>query len=209
MTPVHNAIKYGTDLLRGFSRALGLAEDEEGVVRLGETLTPTFDLWGGEEFAFLRRERLCGKYLIQAAVAAEFSMIALVNRTGSNRLVIIDRIGVRTSAVVIASLRMATQAEVDATLLDVTQFGIVRDRRWAPITTSPTGFAMGTDAVQLGLIVEDVYLAAAGSAVFQVAVPIILPPGHAAVVAGSVLNQALVCHFAWREHQLLPGELGT
>lgn len=209
MTAVHNAIKYGTDLLRGFSRAVGLGEDEEGVVRLGETLTPTFDLWGGEEFAFLRRERLCGKYALQAAVAAEYSMIALVNRTGSNRLVVVDRVGVRTTAVVIASLRMASQAEVDATLLDVAQFGIVRDRRWTPLTTSPTGLAMGTDAVQLGLIMEDVYLPAAGSTVFQVALPVILSPGHAVVVAGSVLNQALVVHYAWREHQLLPGELGT
>jgi hypothetical protein len=76
---VHNALHRTTELLQGFKRAMGIDRDADGVERLGETLTPVFDIWSQPEWARLRGEHLGVIELSAVAAAALRSIIGIRN----------------------------------------------------------------------------------------------------------------------------------
>jgi len=206
---IHNALSRAGAIQSGLRAAVGMKEAEDGVERLGETLTPVIDLWSREEWAVLRNSRLCGLHVVQAAVAVQFSMAALRNPVDSNRLLIVQRIGFDAGADMTCFLEMATVAEVDATLGTLTT-GSVRDRRRSSSFFSVARVATGSDllnSVNAGAFVID-RMATTTDHFFRIALPVILPPGQAVNIVGTTVNTALVAIFAWEERALLPGELG-
>lgn len=69
MSDQHNALHRCTELLQGFKRGLGMDRDADGVERVGETLTPVWDIWSKPEFARLRGEHLGAASLLVTGIA--------------------------------------------------------------------------------------------------------------------------------------------
>jgi len=204
MTPQHNAIKYGTDVLRGIGNAVGLGDLEEGTGRLGETLQPVLNVWDLPEWSFLRHERLGAQMGQTGAVVGEFSMFALNNSTGSGYLVIVETVrDMNTGARRL--LQMASAADVASASLGASANGILRDRR-PSVTNNPTiaSTQQGSHTALIGQSIDQ--LEAITSLVDFVALPVILAPGDSLVVAGAAVNTSLSGGFWWRERPLLPQE---
>jgi hypothetical protein len=108
MPPIHNAIKYGTDLLRAYSRFIGLGEDEEGTVRLGETLTPILDLWRHPDADILRRAYRCGQMAGVAAVAASIAKVQVFMPSTARAIAIIEHISLGSGTAQLLYLRSST-----------------------------------------------------------------------------------------------------
>lgn len=90
MAKLHNMISRGnwSDALK---RALGVTKSEGGVERFGETMTPVVDLWELGEWAYLRGEILWTSRRLNAGpIAAESSIVAVVNPTTSKQLLVVD-----------------------------------------------------------------------------------------------------------------------
>lgn len=211
MPPIHNALKYGTALLRGFSRALGLGEDEEGVVRLGETLTPVIDFWSATEpqWAVLRGERLGVTRHFKAAVAGEFGVVALVNPgPPQRRVVVVEFAACITGVAGGVILEGATAAQVNALTGAAQQVGSSRDRRFGEDTTTQTIAGSAVAQTTGGRLIDTALSTAAGTpGPFTVALPYVLPPGQALAIVGRIANESVVGFFRYREREAFPGEV--
>jgi hypothetical protein len=207
VAPIHNAIAYGTELQRAFYALVGLNEAEEGVVRLGETLTPVVDAWREGEWNLLRGERLGATFRNAPAVASERSGVAIANPAGSKVLVIVDR--VRCSAQV-ADVVVRVETVIDEELVSTigllfSQNGFLRDvrdgreiaRAIIRYGSSVVGIPWGTTHEAMSGRLDSV----------AISTPYILEPGRALVVLNSNVNQGVTVTFVWRERGVFPGEL--
>ena len=79
MSHVHNSLHRCTQLLQGYKRALGMDVSEDGVERIGETLTAVLDLWSQPEFALPRGEYLGHGNLVVSGVAATRTIVGVRN----------------------------------------------------------------------------------------------------------------------------------
>lgn len=199
---VHNSIKYGGDLLRAYSRAVGMAEDETGVERLGETLTPVIDLWDKPEFRLLRGERPFWHQQTAAAVAAERSILVLRNPAGSRLLAVVEL----ARTVQDCTIRLSSN---QAQVLDTDTQGFPRDGRLVaagPDVRSRVRFGtMSETTANAGTTVWEMTLANDGKRIIKL--DFILSPGRDLRLAGIADNTALGGGFWWRERPALPGEL--
>lgn len=205
MSSLHNQIKYGTSLLRAFSRAVGLGEDEEGTVRLGETLTPTFDAWRLVDHAFLRGERIGAFANGQAAVAGEKAFIALCNPAGTRRITTVTSLLVRIEAAAIFSIGMIADATISAA---EDSNGRMASRDPRNTLTLQTIFRRGAIAGGLGLTALEI-ARTDPNVPWRVhcAVPCVLTPGFGLVVEHTVDNATIAASWQFTERQALPGEL--
>lgn len=205
---LHNELRR-SKLSEALTHAVGASKGSVGIERFGETLTPIIDLWSLPEWAALRQERLGVIRASQAAVAVNFGFVCLVNPIVSGRLVTCEAITVATTVSGSIPLELATEAQVTAGLAAAAQtVGSTRDRRLGLQTATQT--ISGINVAQtLGGTVVEVATSTAGGAggPFTVALPIVLPPGQAIVIAGRVVNELIQVNFRWRERQALPGEL--
>lgn len=202
MPPIHNAIKYGTDLLRSYSRAVGLGEEEEGTVRLGETLTPTLEIFTRPEWALLRGERLAtGGAALAAPGAGLINQIQLFNPATSRRIAVV-RWEAGSSATAVYEIR-TTQVLLT---LDSGIWKVVRDSR-----------AVNPVAV---IFFDNTAAAAVGTRRFQSPNVLantpyrydpwwVLSPGFGLTISTGAQNQALTVNFEWYERPVMPGELFT
>jgi hypothetical protein len=207
---VHNQISRSAELTAAVTAALGITKVEGGVERFSETVDLVMNLWGMPEWAFLRTERLCARSLFQTAVAAEFSMIALLNPVGSGHLAVVEA---AHSSQVNSKFQCCTEAEL-ATLAGRTQVAHARDRRWGRGALSAAGafnstcvVANGTDPTEAlnasGIFFETISVLGQPAA----CVPVVLNPGHAFVISGSTVNTSLFGNLVWRERRAYPSEL--
>lgn len=206
MGGIHNAIKYGTDILRAYSRAVGLGEEEEGTVRLGETLTPVMDVWSLPEWAFLRGETLWADNNLIVAVAAEFGFGGVRNPTGSRRVVVVKELVVSTPG---ATIKVEyRRGVIDADGVDATDNVVTLDTR-SPSTVVTVPLTLrGAHAVPIG---SGPYYKQTATATADAVnnVPVILLPGQELRVYGGTVNVAFEFS-AWGTVRFLqPGELGT
>lgn len=192
MAVLHNQLNRVTELLRGFRRAVGLVDaDQEGVSRLGETLTPVLDIWSLPEHAILREELLgWGQAAAAAGGAGTRSQIQLRNPTGSNRIAVLERVYTN------GAVELGWDTTEYATL--VTTSG-VRDGRSirncvCQVRTQNTIPATGVQRGQLngGFMPWDD--------------PIPFSPGVSVFVRATADNTAVSCGFVWRERTMVPGE---
>lgn len=211
MGAIHNMISRG-NWSAAIKKALGVTKSEGGIERFGETLTPVIDLWRRPEFQFLRDETLWGKFAQQAAVVAEFAVIAIANPANSGRLVVVERVSAR-NLVATASVNLAptTQAAVAATLTFANT--VVRDTRSAkggPQTLAVPEFWFGSDPASLiagGFTLERINSPTAEVSPLTVALPYIIPPGFALIAEGGAVNQGIEASWAGYVRVLFPGEL--
>jgi len=190
----HNALGTVVRLAAAMRRAWGLAHDEDGVVRLSETLTPITDV-ALPEFWALRGGKLGVARDLDPAVAAQYSCAVLRNPTGSGLLVIVEAIAVDITATSwYAGIRPVGAVDLMAPALQ-------RDSRWYP---SNTGAQVG-DVSQVAL---PAVAQAKGSAGFFPWPPYILSPGFELCVFGAVVNTGIDVTFWWRERPA-PAELTT
>jgi len=205
MSNLHNELKYIGNETSGIAIALGAGETDEGVSRLGETLTPVIDIRQYPEYAFLRGERLCAQLRQQGGVAAEFSSVALVVPAASSFIAIVETVSIDQGvAGALVLLQIASDAQVLATLA-TTGKGSTRDRRW-PTFNGRADILSGSDpALSIGISIEERRKAAAETIDF-VHLPIVLTPGTAVVAVHGTLNTAINVNLKWRERQLISRE---
>lgn len=205
---IHNAIKYGSDLLRGYSRAIGLAEDEEGAVRLGETITPIIDVWSRPEWAALRFEILWAVFLTTTGIAAEKAMVAIINPTGSKLIVVVDAAVARLSVSGAAYANVLTQAAI-AAKQDTTGSGQVRDRRPSTATRIVTsmGSAAGAIVSAVSCMEEIRHIDGNEPMTPLNCLPVILSPGFGFVIEANTDATSIGANFRGSSRPALPGEL--
>lgn len=208
MPPIHNAIKYGTDLLRGYSRAVGLGEDEEGTIRLGETLTPVMNLWSLPEWSFLRGEAILGDTIQVAAGAATFnSGAAVVNPAGSGLIVIVDAITFIVAVVTNdMNLQLATEAQIDAAFVNDVTFERM-DTRSAHVSGRSFISHGNINSTAVGVNVETARAVPTSLYGRFAFLPVILAPGTGCVALQIDDAAAVRVSFRVRERRAVPGEL--
>jgi hypothetical protein len=202
----HNAISYAANLLKAFPRAVGLASETDGVTRLGETLTPIFNIFT-PEYAFLRDERLCAGSGIQTAAAGTVTSCHLLNPANSGLIVVVDsirvssdttgevRIHVRTPVSGAPSLKSFADLRLGGTLQPSLLF-------WTSnVLAAVTGTRLSSNNILANTTME------------LLPSPIVLPPdvptgqGSIAIFHVTLLTPTLETSVRWRERTAYPGEL--
>jgi hypothetical protein len=203
---IHNQLSHSAELQNGIAIAVGLPSTQDGVIRLGETLDPTIDVWSQPEWAYLRGERLGAGRGFAAAVAAEFSIVALGNAAGSGNIVVVDKVSAEPSGNLVLSLEVVADSIIAATLSAAAFFGSGRDRRFGS-TAGRTFLRSGTDpGSTFGVQLEHQVGATTLFANFTCP-PIVLKPGDDLIVIGQSVNLSLDVNFSWRERKAWSGEL--
>lgn len=145
---IHNELKYSPELLRGYQRALG--HDDEGVMRISETLMPIIDIWRRPEWAHVIGERIFMASGVSVAVAAEISFVGIRNVAGSELLLtVFPIVTFETTALARARVGPTSATDVDGTVAV-----FLRDTRQLSI--------LGTGQVGTG---EVILITGAGAAV--------------------------------------------
>jgi hypothetical protein len=210
---LHNGIKYGSSIAQAAGTLVGISPDAEGTSRLSETLVPILDLYAYElgELSYLRGEYLVGMARFSAAVAAELSMIAIVNNAVQKMLLVVDRVSSRGSAANTTQLGVTTRAVIAATMT-IQNPPIALDTRWDRNLAgggafSPAGVEIwaGSDPLSLSSIEEE----CGPSAEYREAItpPYTLKPGTGLFVQGGTVNIGIGATFRARFRPAMPGEL--
>lgn len=205
MSSLHNQIHYGTNFLVALRKIAGLG-DEDGVSRLGETLTPIIDMWALPESQLLRGDMPSAGSFDVTAVAGEFAQALLYNPQNSGVLVVVERINVwKPAAVIDVFMRLYRGAS---------PAGFVTNNS-APIDTrSPQATAA---AGTIALVMQDSVVGAIGDVNFDrlrgpadtivsVPRPIILAPGTGVALNEVAQAGRILGSFYWRERRMLPRE---
>jgi hypothetical protein len=200
----HNELRRAGEISR-----VGATDADGAVERFGETLTPVLDIWRQPEWDFLRDEFDWGFTLTQAAIAAEFGAVGVVNPTGGNKIIVVERC--TFEAVTAAEgyqAGTATAAVILATLAS-SQSLLPRDTRWPQAASGLVAF--GSDAA-IGSIITSSFekrnQAAVNISNPLTCPPVILQPGFGFVVVGTTVNQVIIVNMYGRERTTYPAERG-
>lgn len=208
MGQIHNELRRA-DVSRAVKDALGVTDEDSGVERFGETITPVIDLWRQPEWYNLRDELLWAFTITQAAVAGEFSAGGIINPAGSKKLLVIELADGRATGATSVSAGWATSAVMLATLASA-QAVLTRDLRANPQVAAAL-VAFGSD-VAVGNIITQVIeneLFPAGAINTPLrALPVVLPPGFGYAVVGNTVNTGITVNLVGRERAVFPAELG-
>jgi len=198
---LHNEFRAGS-LQRAITEALGVAGHDVAIERVGETLTPVFDVWSQPEWALGRQEFLCMARLITAAGGAGF-------RT---------RIGIRNTSVeddpwlcVVeegTNARPSTGTDVRGaiTFTDQTDAAplVIRDGRSRIAPPFVRLRTQNGDALPAGISAGEALID--GGSVLRLEQPVVLRFGQALYFYPGADNIGLSATFYARVRRLLPGE---
>lgn len=208
MGQLHNEIRSGP-LSDAVTRALGVTR-QGGVERFSETIQPTLDPYMEGEWNYLRQEALWSFVKFQAAVAAELSMLAVVNPLNSGLIVTVDRCQARGTSVNTCQMGTTTRTVIAATLT-LGNPALMRDTRWAkgsPFAVqivTPIESWSGSDPLSLDSIFEETGPLANYNPC--ISLPVILKPGAGYFVQGGTVNLGIGAAWAGRYRKAFPGEL--
>lgn len=206
---IHNGIKYAPELAQGIGVAAGLDLSGGGVERLSETIHPVLNPWGMPEWAWQRREKLCGlKRLVAAGGAGTFGGVALSNTT-PGMIVVLEAATGFVAAAGSLTLYVALDADVQASF-GSSQQGYIRDTRWNPVQVSQAVIRYGTPAAvptARGPIDEAYHPTSNSPLIFSTGLPVIIHPGQCAFAISTIANVQAIVNFGWRERKAFPGEL--
>lgn len=198
MSNLHNEFKYGVQLLRAFRLGTGMGEGD-GVVRLGETLTPIVNFEDHPEWRTLGDEHL-GWGFGQSAIggAGVRSQVALVMPSGCGVAAIVEGLVSDTANWQVAVLAPAPISGVGGWTTSALQGQ--RDLRDLPSALK-------------GRVMENHTVAASGVTVVGVLAiahlwpwAAVLGPNESLIIRGPTDNVAFNGSIIWRERRLLPGE---
>lgn len=196
---IHNELRYAVDIQRAHRIAFG-EPGAWGIERLGETLTPTVDLWTRPEWALLRTEVLWGTSTSQVAGAAgTFAKCGVHNPAGSRGICVVMH-HVITGVGVAAGISL----ELEDAILANQGAAIPLDRR----LTGTTGVISMAEA-SAGAASANVVCTVSGIPGGNVIVewPVILPPGRGLRWRNSDDAAELSVSFRGYLRQGYPGEL--
>jgi hypothetical protein len=214
MTTVHNQLKQYTALSRAYKNALGL--DEGGLERAGETLQPTFPLFELPEYAVQRGELLGVVRDAASAVAGQYSGIGIGVAAASPYLVVLEPESwamMLSGAVGTYYVRGQLYTDFLTNLANNLTVYSRDSRRWnggAAMLNAPVPITgrWGAAAVPSGDLLGEFYcnnttpftqtLAATG--------PIVISPGYAVSIWGTVVNTVLRANLRLRARVLQPSE---
>lgn len=209
MAQLHNAIKYGTAILRGYSRAIGLDEGEEGAIRLGETITPVLDLWRLPEWAYLRADRLMGGAFDVTSIVTEVPSALLYNPAASQLLGVVTRIMFQNITVATTFLLAFVRAAVIPAGFVVNNSGPLDTRDAQLIAAAGSVLQVAQDSEVAGTtggINFDTISAVIGQR-HEDTQPIVLAPGTGLLLTGQAnAVNTIRGSFRWRERAFFPGE---
>jgi hypothetical protein len=189
------------------SALLGLQE-QEGVRTVAPEMMPVMIAEGERpEHSFLKAEKKAWGGTTSPAVAAQFSLIQLLNPTGSNLIVTVEK----------ASVGLAAAGQVRAgilfprgTVLTNDQGNVgARDTRWLdPASISgKVAVKILTDSTAAPSIYAGgpTYRIPAGQ-MLELGKDVILLPGYSYLLQHTTVNVAMDGAFEWRERAVLPEE---
>lgn len=211
MGQIHNELRKGW-LSEAVNRALGRTR-EGGVERVSETCDVVMNPWGMPEWAYLRQEQLWGvRRAVTAGAAATFAAAAICNTSlkPNDYIVVLESVSVLTAAAGDeAALYLDTDVNL-AALLTSSQNVFLRETRFFPLRSPVQPVVRYLPVAVPGTLVgplDAVQGAAAAYVPFGVGLPIILHPGHGAVVFtnNDAANMNVV--FGGRTRKAYPGEL--
>lgn len=208
---IHNEIRRGT-LSAALTRAVAAMRGGGGLERFGETLTPTIDLWGLPEWAYLRQETL-GVVMRVAIAGANNSAVALANPLTSRSLVVVEEVTVLPTAQLTIDLYSATDSTA---ALPSSQLAWRRDQRQANddgtsaflTTRTIARYSDGTIAVippDWNVVLERIVCPVTGGRSVT-CVPHVLAPGRMLVVYHPTAANALTVNFKFRERANIDDE---
>lgn len=209
---LHNKLEQYPQLLKGFNVATGLLENEEGVIRLGETLTPTIDLFNGRrEWALLRGEQwYARRTFIAAGGAGTNAAIGLGNPANSGFAACLVAASVTPAAGNQAcSLYAYSYATAAAQWGAAAAKGIPMDRRRQTLVAgSICDILNGNTPVGIpaGGFDLDYRLKAALDTIDFVALPQMLYAGDAIMVVANTVVTAINVNLVWYERKCVVNE---
>lgn len=196
----HNALSYGIALSRAAARAAGMNDGELGLARLGETLTPTMDLWSRPEWALLRGERLWMVNPSIGATVAEFSQVGIRNPVGSGLITVVQ--GWLLNSAVTGNFQVRAAA---STLVDATSTPNARDSR-VPLLTGIQTVSLATSAAAaLGSLYMTIRELSSSSTAREL--NFVLSPGFDVYIGPDAVNLLINATIWGYERQAFPGEL--
>lgn len=154
------------------------------------------------EWAQLGGVRLCGARRTDAAVAGQYSHVALRNPTDSGVIVVVRSVCIHSGSTAYSTLGIRAQATLDATTA-----GFARDSRWSTAGAFSSKAVVGdyTAAVQqTGAVIWMV--ASTASTPNQTRLDVVLSPGFELLCTGNAVNVQQSCAFEWYERPILPSE---
>lgn len=202
MGDVHNEIRRFGALLSAFQNATGLEQDA-GIERLSETLTPIFDIWRLPEHAYLRGEVLCWGFASATAVAGQNGHVQLLNPAGSPVLAVIELVEISAEVGGLYSI-----LAYDGTVFAEGGAKRTRDRRWPDARTPISQLRVGTNVGVVGGSTSFHRYVVGGAEI----IPwdprgYILGPGCGILVEADQVNTRLNVNWLWRERRPLRSEI--
>lgn len=196
---IHNELGQMPELLRAYVVSAGLKENEEGVARLGETLTPVMDIWSRPEWALLRGETpWAARTFVAAGGAGNNAGAAICNPANSGIVIVVEAAVANAGA---AAQQLSINLYTDAAVLAVlgTNFAAsTRDRRRQSF--AQTICRSGTPAgVLAGGTSLEVRTHAASEQVQLISLPVMLYANMALAVFNNTANAALDA--SWRGYE--------
>lgn len=211
MGQLHNGIKYGTDLVAAVNVLSGVDPASPGVERLSESLTPILDPYARDDEAVLRREHLWGTTINSPAVAAEFSITAVVNPLANQiqgLILVVTKALFRGGGAAGSFMGWSSRALIAATLTQVGNAANLDSRfsnTLVPRTTPIETWAGSDGAATLsGNIEEELPLTPYSAFSFT---PIMLKPGTGIYICAQTVNTSLQTKYRGYYRMALPGEL--
>lgn len=201
MSNLHNEIKYGVARLNAFRTGLGMGEGE-GVMRLGETLTPVVALEDRIEWLPIANEHIgWGTGIVGAGGAGLRSMVALAVPQGSGIVAILESFLPQITPVQVRVIAPAPVSGIGGWATSANQGQ--RDLR-DPANALRARVLTNNTVGATGILVAAEY--AIGILYHQQAV---IGPNNAIIFSANADNLALSQIITWRERRLLPGEPGV
>lgn len=198
MGAVHNELRRGA-LSKAVKNFFGFAATEGGIERFSETaqvVVPAFDL---PELNLDRGDKLFGRLLSAAAVAARFNGIQLFNPADSGILAVIELL--QSSSLMIGEVSIGDNSAVFANLQ--TESGVPLDTRSRPAGPSSICVVHMGDAAAATIAAQTVRFSGNPNPGAR----FVLAPNSQFFALAQTANQALDAGFFWRERKANAEEL--
>lgn len=206
----HNELAQYPKLLQSFNIATGLKENEEGVVRIGETLTPTIDIWNGRrEWALLRGEQWYSRRInVGAGGGGTNGGVGLGNPTGSGIVAVLAGVTAYPSA---ATQQLQMWAYTDAIALanfGAVSYGVPMDRRRVGLLAASQAIIRsgGPVGIPAGGFELEVHQRAALETYQFYHLPQMLYPGDAIMIIIATTATAMWANLVWYERKCVVNE---
>lgn len=210
MASIFNELRRAGELQSALKSAVGMTDQEPGLIRADESLHSVIDLWSRPEWFFLRREKL---FSIRATLAANVAGIArfqISNPVNSGIITVVTELQVIEQTALASYILTDSGAFIAGGLAPLS----ARDSRWdiaagggsRPTVTLQT--VDNTAAAASGIIIDSIIAQLNQSpSRFSCGLPFVLTPGVWLQVQSGTVNHQATFIASGYERNAFPGEL--